>query len=90
VLDGRCQVAQKCLATNQWVSGAVDDFILGPLNRHHCDHWFGHIVHAIEEKRYIVCFDNREERELPSEVLKVEHLIASLPPDIPIPTPQNA
>ena len=37
----------------------------------------------------MVRFDNREERECSSNVLKVEHIAASLPPDIPIPVPEN-
>jgi hypothetical protein len=40
-------------------------------------------------KKNLVRFDNGEERELPSAVLKVEHMVASLPPDQKIPTPQN-
>jgi hypothetical protein len=42
----------------------------------------------VGEKKYLVRFVNGEERELPSAVLKVEHMVASLPPDLPIPTPQ--
>jgi len=33
----------------------------------------------VGEKRYLIRFDNGEERELPSAVLKVEHMVASLP-----------
>ncbi len=40
-------------------------------------------------KKYLVRFDNGEERELPSAVLKVEQATASIPPDIPIPTAAN-
>jgi len=47
------------------------------------------IVQAVGEKRYLVHFDNGEERELPSAVLKVEHMVASLPTDAVIPVTQN-
>ncbi len=48
------------------------------------------LCRLLEKKRYLICFDNGEEKELPLAVLKVEHMVASLPPDILIPTPQNA
>jgi hypothetical protein len=43
----------------------------------------------LARKKYLVRFDNGEERELPSAVLKVEQATASIPPDIPIPTAAN-
>ncbi len=72
------------------MSGAVGNFIEGgPSKRRRRERWFGHILQAVGEKKYLVRFGNGEERELPSAVLKVEHMVASLPPDLPIPTPQN-
>jgi hypothetical protein len=51
---------------------------------------FGNIIKAVGERRYLVKFDNETNpRELGSQVLKVETLGASLPPDIPIPAPNN-
>jgi hypothetical protein len=47
------------------------------------------VITADGEKKYLVRFDNGEERELPSAVLKVEQATASIPPDIPIPTAEN-
>ncbi len=46
-------------------------------------------MRAVGEKRYLVRFDNGDEKELPSAVLKVESLTASIPPDIPLPVAQN-
>jgi hypothetical protein len=37
----------------------------------------------------LVRFDNAEEKECSSNILKVEHIAASLPPDIPILVPEN-
>jgi hypothetical protein len=59
--------------------GLVGEFIEGPSTRQHHKRWFGRIIPAVEEKRYLVCFDNGEERELQSAVLKVEHMVASVP-----------
>jgi hypothetical protein len=50
---------------------------------------FGHIIRATGERRYLVRFDNGEEKELPSNVLKVESAAASIPPDIPLPAQEN-
>jgi hypothetical protein len=44
---------------------------------------------VVGEKKYLVRFENGEERELPSAVLKVGQAAASIPPDIPIPTAEN-
>lgn len=41
------------------------------------------------EKHYLVCFDNRKEKELPSNVIKVEDMVVSLPPDMPLFIAQN-
>ena len=87
---GRRSAPQKRLASNQRVSGAVGNFIEGPSKRRRRERWFGHVLRAVGEKKYLIRFDNGEEKELPSAVLKVEHMIASLPPDVPLPHPVNA
>jgi hypothetical protein len=80
---------QKLLSPNQRISGAVGEFIEGPSKRRRRQRWFGHVITAVGEKKYLVRFDNGEERELPSAVLKVEQATASIPPDILIPTAEN-
>lgn len=87
---GRRSAPQKRLASNQRVSGAVGNFIEGPSKRRRRERWFGHVLRAVGEKKYLIRFDNGEEKEFPSAVLKVEHMIASLPPDVPLPHPVNA
>ncbi len=74
---------QKRLAVNQRVSGAVGEFYEDPsAKRRQRQRWFGHVVRAVGEKRYLVRFDNGEEKELASSVLKVESMVASIPPDV--------
>lgn len=46
------------------------------------------IVHAVGEKHYLMQFDNGEEKGLASSVLKVESMVAALPPDPLVPIPQ--
>ena len=88
---GRQSAPQKCLASNQRVSGAVGNFIEGPSKQRRRERWFGHVLRAVGEKKYLIRFDNGEEKELPSAVLKVEqHMIASLPSDVPLPNSVNA
>jgi hypothetical protein len=77
---GGRRASQKRLAPNQRVSGSVGEFIEGPSKRCRRQRWFGHIIRAVGERKYLVRFDNGEERELPSAVLKVEHIVASTPP----------
>jgi hypothetical protein len=50
---------------------------------------FGHIIRAVGEKKYLVRFDNGEEKECSSKVLKVENIAASLPADITISVQEN-
>jgi DUF971 family protein len=50
---------------------------------------FGYVIRAVGEKKYLVRFDNGEEKELPSAVLKVESIAASIPPDVPLPAAPN-
>jgi len=86
----RRTAAQKRLAPHQRVSGAVGDFIEGgPSKRRRPQRWFGHVIQAVGERRYMVRFDNGQEKELPSNVLKVESALASIPPDVPIPVVAN-
>jgi hypothetical protein len=81
---------QKRLAVNQRVSGAVGEFYEDPsAKRRQRQRWFGHVVRAVGEKRYLVRFDNGEEKELASSVLKVESMVASIPPDVLAPLPRN-
>jgi hypothetical protein len=80
---------QKHLITNQRVSIAVGDYIPGPTKRHHRQRLFGSIVRSVGENRYLVRFDNEEEKELSSSVLKVESIVAALPPDVLLPVPQG-
>jgi hypothetical protein len=83
-------VRQKRLAPNQQVSGAVGEFIdTGPSKRRCRERWFGHVFEAVGERKYLVRFDNGQEKELPSNVLKVEDMVATLPPDVLLPIPQN-
>jgi hypothetical protein len=86
----RRTASQKRLAPNQRVSGAVGDFIEGgPTKRRRRERLFGHIIAAVGEKRYLVRFDNGQEKECPSNILKVESSAASIPPDIPLPARQE-
>jgi hypothetical protein len=80
---------QKHLITKQRVSGAVGDYIPGPTKRRRQQRVFGKIVRSVGENHYPVRFDNREEKELSSSVLKVENIIAALPPDALLPFPQG-
>jgi hypothetical protein len=82
-------VGQKRLSPNQCVSGAAGEFIEGPSKICHWQCLFGYVIRAVGEKKNLVRFDNGEEKECSSNILKVEHIAASLPPDIPIPVPEN-
>jgi hypothetical protein len=86
----RRMASQKWLTPNQRVSGAVEEFIEGgPKKLRQRQRLFGHIIRATGERRYLVHFDNGEEKELPSNVLKVESTAASIPPDISLPAQEN-
>jgi hypothetical protein len=61
---------QKCLISNQRVSGAVGDYVPGSTKRRHQQRLFGNIVQSVGENRYLVRFDNGEEKELPSSALR--------------------
>jgi hypothetical protein len=85
----RRAASQKRLAPNQRVSGAVGEFIEGPSKRRRRQRLFGHVIQAVGERRYLVRFDNGEEKECASNVLKVESALSSLPPDMPLPAPES-
>ena len=59
------------------------------MKRRRRERLFGHIIAAVGEKRYLVRFDNGQEKECPSNILKVESSAASIPPDIPLPARQE-
>jgi hypothetical protein len=80
---------QKCLITNQHTSGAAGDYIPGQTKRQHQQRLFDNMVWSIGENCYLVSFDNGEEKELSSSVLKIENIIAALPPDALLPVPQS-
>jgi hypothetical protein len=61
----------------------------GPTKRRHCQRLFGHILSAVGERQYLLCFDDETEKECPSAALRVEKVVASLPPDILVPAPSN-
>jgi hypothetical protein len=83
-------VAQKHLAPHQRVSGAVGKFIEGgPSKRHRWERWFGHVIQAGGERRYLVHFANGQEKMLPSNVLNVESALASIPPDVQVPVSET-
>jgi hypothetical protein len=87
--SGRRAGGQKRLCPNQRVSGSVGEFIEGPSKRRRRQRLFGHVVRAVGGKKYLVRFDNGEEKECPSNILKVESIVTSLPPDVQIPIAQN-
>ncbi len=61
----------------------------GPTKRRHRQRLYGHITSAVGERRYLVHFDDGTEKECPSAVLRVEKVVANLPPDIQVPAPSN-
>ncbi len=82
----RISNANKRLHVNQRVSGALGEYING-LAKHHCrNRILGHIISAIGEQKYLVCFDDGMEKECTSvSVFRVEKVAASLPPDVQLP-----
>ena len=85
----RRTASQKRLIPDQRVSGAAGNYIPGPTKRRHWERLFGYVVRSVGENRYLVRFDNGEEKELPSAVLKVESIVAALPPDTLIPVARD-
>ena len=87
--SGRRATANKRLHANQRVSGALGDYMEGPTKRRRRLRLFGTIVSAVGERKYLVRFDDGTEKECPSAILRVEKVVASLPPDMPLPNPSN-
>ena len=67
------------------MSGAVGDFISGLSKRCCHQRLFGNVIRAIGERCYLVRFDDGQEKECSSNILKVEGLSSSLPLDILLP-----
>lgn len=87
--SGRRATANKRLHANQRVSGALGDYMEGPTKRRRRLRLFGTIVSAVGERKYLVRFDDGTEKECPSAILRVEKVVASLPPDMPLPAASN-
>jgi len=85
----RRATANKRLHVNQRVSGALGEYMEGPTKHRHRQRLFGHIISAVGDWKYLVRFDDGTEKECPSAVLRVEKVVANLPPDIQIPVPSN-
>jgi hypothetical protein len=63
----------------------VGGFIPGPSKRRRRQRLFGHVIRAVGERCYLVHYDDGQERECASNILKVESSTASIPPDMPLP-----
>jgi hypothetical protein len=87
--SARRATANKRLHVNQRFSGALEDHMDGPTKRRHHQRLFGHILSAVGERKSLARFDDGTEKECPSAVLRVEKVVANLPPDIPVPAPSN-
>lgn len=87
--SARRATANKRLHVNQRVSGALGEYMEGPTKRRRRQRLFGHIVSAVGERKYLVRFDDGTEKECPSAVLRVEKVVANLPPDVQVPVPSN-
>jgi hypothetical protein len=87
--SARRATANKRLHVHQRVSGAVGEYIQGPTKCHHHQRLFGHIISAVGEKKYLVRFNDGNEKECSSALLRVEKSHASLPPDVPVHMPEN-
>jgi hypothetical protein len=65
-------IGVKRLETGSRVSGAVGEFITnhdGSKRRRLRERWFGHIISAVGPGKYLVHFDNGQEKEYSSQVL---------------------
>ena len=85
----RRATANKRLHVNQRVSGALGEYMEGPTKWHHRQRIYGHIISAVGEQKYLVRFDDGTEKECPSAVLRVEKVVANLPPDVQVSIPSN-
>jgi len=86
----------KRLEVGPRVSGLVGNFIPNNDNskrRQLRERWFGYIISAGGTNKYLVQFDNGEEKECALSLLKKERLTASVPPVIHVaarPADENA
>jgi hypothetical protein len=90
--SGNRTTAVKRLEIGSRVSGAVGEFITnhdGSKRRRLRERWFGHILSAVGTGKYLVRFDNGQEKECSSQVLRKEARAAALPPDVPVPQNPN-
>ena len=70
--SGNRTTAVKRLEIGSRVSGAVGEFITnhdGSKRRRLRERWFGHILSAVGTGKYLVRFDNGQEKECSSQVL---------------------
>jgi hypothetical protein len=87
--SARGATTNKQLHVNQRVSGALGEYMEGPTKRCRHQRLYGHIISAVGKWKYLVHFDDGTEKECPSAVLKVEKVVANLPPDVQVPAPSN-
>lgn len=82
----------KILQPQTRVSGAVGDFIEDGSKRRKRRRLYGVVLQATSRNRYMVSFDATPTPivlEVSSNLLRVEHMAAALPPDVPIPSIAN-
>ncbi len=82
----------KRLQAQQCVSACVGDFEVDesgkPTKKR--KRLFTHVVKAVGDKRYEVSFDTGLVKECSFYIFSVTTIVASIPPDVPIPTPRSA
>jgi len=82
----------KILQPQTRVSGAVGEFIDDGSKRRKRRRLYGIVLQATSRNRYMVSFDATPAPivlEVVSNSLRVEHIAAALPPDVPIPSVAN-
>jgi hypothetical protein len=81
----------KRLQPEQRISACVGDYELDENGRptKKRKRLCGHIIRAAGEKQYLVRFDNGLEKVCFSNTLCVANIVASIPPDMPLPEPRN-
>ena len=82
----------KILQPQTRVSGAVGEFIDDDSKRQKRRRLYGIVLQATSRNRYMVSFDATPAPivlEVASNSLRVEHIAAALPPDVPIPSFTN-
>ncbi len=72
----------KHISAHQQVSGSFGDNIQGPTNHQRQQHSYGQVVSAVGEKKYLIWFDNGQEKECSSNSLRVEKINEAIPPDV--------